>query len=60
MLSEPQYTDRNNTVTLILRNNIATHDATISEATMKKIEKVLSSLPPTEMSLLTYLFEKHQ
>ncbi len=60
MLSEPQYTDKNNTVTLILRNNIATHDATISEATMKKIEKIFPTLPPAEMSLLSYLFEKHQ
>lgn len=60
MLSEPQYTDKNNTVTLILRNNIATHDATISEATMKKIEKLFPTLPPAEMALLSYLFEKHQ
>ena len=60
MLSEPEYYDKNNTVTLILRNNIAEHSATISDATMARIERILSSLSPTEVGIVQFLFTKHQ
>jgi ATP-dependent DNA helicase RecG len=60
MLPQPEYLNENNIVTLVLRNNIANHDATISETTMARIEKIFEQLGPTERLIIGYLFENHQ
>lgn len=60
LLAKPEYIDTNNMVTLILRNKIANHDSTISEATMLKIENIFPKLNPTEILVVQYLFDYHQ
>jgi len=39
MLLEPEYIDRNNIVTLILRNKISNHEKTVPDFIMQKVEK---------------------
>ena len=60
MLPEPEYLDKDNVVTLTLRNRIASHQATISELTMNKVERLFFKLSPTEIQIVNYLFENHQ
>ncbi len=60
MLSEPIYTDKNNTVTLVLRNKVSGHEKAISEVVMKKIEDSWSTLNVTKRLILHYLFEENQ
>jgi predicted HTH transcriptional regulator len=60
MLPQPEYINENNTVTLVLRNKIANHDATISEVTMTRIERIFEQVGPTEKLIIGYLFENHQ
>ena len=60
MLSKPEYSDKNNTVTLILRNKVADHEKTISEEVMKKIEKLWKSFNETERKILQFLFLNHR
>ena len=55
LLSEPEYIDKNDMVTLILKNNISKHDDTISEKTMKEIEKKFTTLNETQKQILRYL-----
>jgi hypothetical protein len=38
MLSDPEYKDQNDIVTLTLRNKVSDHEGTISEIVMKKVE----------------------
>jgi len=54
-LSEPEFTDKNDIVTLILKNKVSKSDDTISEKTMKKIEEIFEKLNKTEKWLLNYL-----
>ncbi len=55
MLAEPKYYDRNNTVTLILRNKIADHEKAIPEIVMKKVESMWKHLNETEIEILSYI-----
>lgn len=59
MLPVPEYTDKNNIVTLVLRNKVANHDATISEKTMNNVERKWGNFSPTEIEIIQYLFEHH-
>lgn len=54
-LSEPEYIDRSDIVTLILKNNISKHEDTISEKSMKEIEKTFPALNDTQKQMLRYL-----
>jgi hypothetical protein len=47
LLSEPEYTDNNDIVTLILKNNVLKSEDTISEVIMKKIEKIYENTNDT-------------
>jgi uncharacterized protein YehS (DUF1456 family) len=55
LLTEPEYVNKNDIVTLILRNNVSKNEDTISEKTMKEIEKIFKSLNDTQKQLLNYL-----
>ncbi|NVP17242.1 putative DNA binding domain-containing protein [Candidatus Gracilibacteria bacterium] len=55
LLSEPEYIDKNDMVTLILKNNISKNDDTISEKTMKEVEKVFITLNDSQKQILNYL-----
>ena len=56
MLSEPEYYERNNMITLILRNKIANHEKSISARVMKKVESIWGKLNDTEQKILQFLF----
>jgi predicted HTH transcriptional regulator len=60
MLSKPEYYDKNNIVTLILRNKISSHEGVISEPIMKMVEQIWLKLNQTEKIILLYFFENHQ
>ncbi|MDQ7009483.1 MAG: ATP-binding protein [Candidatus Gracilibacteria bacterium] len=55
LLSEPEYIDKNEIVTLILRNNISKSEDTISEKTMEKIEKEFNNLNKNQQKILNYI-----
>lgn len=55
LLSEPEYIDKNDMVTLILKNNISKNDDTISEKTMKEVEKIFITLNDSQKQILNYL-----
>ena len=55
LLSEPEYIDKNDMVTLILKNNISKNDDTISEKTMKEVEKMFNKLNDSQKQVLNYL-----
>lgn len=54
-LTEPEYIDKNDIVTLILRNNVSKNEDAISEKTMKEIEKIFNKLNVSQRQLLNYL-----
>lgn len=60
MLSEPEYKDESDIVTLTLRNKVSNHEGTISEIVMKKVEASFPRLNPTERQILQFLFENNQ
>jgi len=60
MLSEPEYKDQNNIVTLILRNNIARHRKTIPEFVMDVITNNWKKYNPTEREIIRFLFVNNQ
>lgn len=60
MLSEPEYTDTDNTVTLILRNKVSSHKWAISEIVMKRVESLFPHLNATEKHIIQHLFEKNE
>jgi predicted HTH transcriptional regulator len=55
LLSEPKFTDDNDIVTLILKNNVSKSEETISEDTMKKIEEIFNKLNDTQKIILNFL-----
>lgn len=55
LLSAPEYINKDDTVTLILRNNISKNDDTISENIMTKIEKNFNKLNNSQQKILSYL-----
>lgn len=60
MLSDPEYKDENDIVTLTLRNKVSDHEGTISEIVMKKVEASFPWLNTTEKQILQFLFENNQ
>jgi len=54
-LCEPEYIDKENIVTLVLKNNVSKDEDTISEKTMKRIENIFISLNDSEKQILSYL-----
>lgn len=60
MLSEPEYDDTNDIVTLLLRNKVSGHDMVISEKVMKKIEVAWPALNETQRRIISHLFDNHQ
>ena len=60
LLADPEYTDKNDIVTLTLRNKVSTHKDTISEIAMKKIEANLTALTDIEKQILEFLFKENQ
>lgn len=55
LLAEPEYIDKENIVTLVLRNNVSKDEDTISERTMRKIEKNYSSFNESEIQIISYI-----
>ena len=55
LLTAPEYIDKHDTVTLILRNNVSKNDDTISEKIMKKIEKEFNNLNNSQQKILSFL-----
>ena len=60
MLAKPEYTDKNDTVTLLLRNKVTGHEMAIPEKVMQKIEKIWSTLNETQKKIISYLFDNHR
>jgi len=58
LLSEPEYTDKNDIVTLILKNNVLKSEDTISESIMEKIEKIYKRTNNTWRNILWYLLKE--
>lgn len=54
-LAEPEYIDKNDIVTLTLRNSVALHKQTISEEVMEKIELLFSEFNDTQKQILKYI-----
>ena len=54
-LSEPEYIDKNDIVTLILRNNVFKNDDAISEKIMREIERIFNTLNESQKILLNFL-----
>lgn len=55
ILSEPEYSDRNDIVTLVLKNNVSKSEDTISEKVIGRIENMFDDLNETQQSILNYL-----
>lgn len=55
LLAEPIYINKNDTVTLILKNNISKNEDTISEKTMKNIEKIFTEINETQKDIVSIL-----
>jgi ATP-dependent DNA helicase RecG len=60
MLSEPEYKDENNIVTLTLRNNIARHRKAIPSSVMDAITNNWEKYNPTEKEIIRFLFINNQ
>lgn len=60
MLLEPEYIDRNNIVTLILRNKISNHEKTVPDFIMQKVEKNWWRWNDTQRGIITFLFEHNE
>lgn len=60
MLTEPEYRDSENTVTLILRNKVTEHKETIYGETLERIEGLWSELNKTQRSIIQLLFEQQE
>ena len=56
MLAKPEYSEKNGSVYLILRNNISHHEKTIHTDLMKKIEQNWKNFNDTERNILVYIF----
>lgn len=54
LLSEPEYKNENDIVTLILKNNVSESEDTIPENIINKIERLFPSFNETEKSLINY------
>ena len=59
MLSEPQYTDSNDTVTLVLRNKLSKHEKSIPDFVFTTIEKNWADYNDTERNVIGYLFNHY-
>lgn len=59
MLAEPEYRDRENTVTLTLRNKVTEHKETIYGETLERVETHWPSLNQSQRTIIQLLFE-HQ
>lgn len=55
LLAEPEYKDKDDIVTLILKNNVSKDEDTISEKTMKKIENIFDKLNYSQKQVLNFL-----
>ena len=60
MLAKPEYYDRNNTITLILRNKVADHEKSIPEKIMQEVERIWGKLNETEKKVLEFIFTNHK
>jgi ATP-dependent DNA helicase RecG len=60
MLAKPGYTDKNNTVTLILRNKVSEHKETILAEVLDAIGAGWKSFNPSERQIISVLFEKQE
>lgn len=59
LLAAPEYIDKNDIVTLILKNNISKNEDTISEKTMKDIEKTFKDMNDTQKKIInTFIINK--
>ncbi len=56
MLANPEYSEKNGNVYLVLRNNISHHEKTIHTDLMKKIEQNWKNFNDTERNILVYIF----
>lgn len=57
MLARPEYTDRNNTVTLTLRNKVSEHKETILAEVLDQISEQWSSFSDSQRRIISILFE---
>lgn len=59
MLSVPEYSEKNGTVYLVLRNTISRHSKTIHDEVMEKITADWRQLNDTQRKILLFLFTRH-
>lgn len=60
MLSEPIYSDENDTVTLTLKNNIAKHEKSIPDAVLHQITADWKDYNETEREIINCLFRNYK
>jgi len=60
MLSEPEYSVKNDIVLLLLRNKVAGHEETVSDRVMSLVEANWASYNETQRGIITTLFNLHQ
>ena len=59
MLTEPTYTDTNDTVTLVLRNKLSKHEKSIPEFVFTSIEQNWQKYNDTERRIIGFLFNRY-
>lgn len=59
MLSQPEYTDTNDTVTLVLRNKLSKHEKSIPDFVFATIEKNWLQYNDTERRIIGFLFNRY-
>lgn len=59
MLSEPEYRDNNDTVTLTLRNKLSKHEKSIPDIVFSTIENNWKTYNDTERKILNFLFNRY-
>lgn len=57
MLARPEYTDRNNTVTLTLRNKVSEHKETILAEVLEQISAQWESFNGSQREIVSFLFD---
>lgn len=59
MLSQPEYTDTNDIVTLVLRNKLSKHEKSIPDFVFATIERGWMKYNDTEQKIIGYLFNNY-
>ncbi|MEO7624424.1 MAG: ATP-binding protein [Candidatus Saccharimonadales bacterium] len=60
MLTEPEYSDKNDTVSLVLKNKISQHEKSIANSVLSQIEQNWHRYNDTERAIIEHLFKNYK